>query len=287
MARQAHFDPFGKRVDGYRAGVEDEMKLQDQTRRARSSDWDYQNMSPLRLNAAQRIDTLGNAALPFDIRALGIRERGAEATLAGQELPVLSRYGEISGNMAPHNARLLQYSSGQYQDPYDMFTGLSRELYDTYNNDPALQQPDYYQAMGQRYGFDPQTYLRQRGMMAPINQNGNQSSLEYAGFDKARQLVDDQRAMQIQQYNMNKGIAYWDRGAPQNQPNPYGLPNGYPQQGGYSGQPFDFPMPQQPQQPQLPQQPPVIGYGGSNTPQMQLPAPQQAPQQLYDPSQDF
>src|SRR5690606_36234405 len=114
MARQVFYDPYGMRQAGYDQGMQREMQVQDQTRRARSADWDYSYMAPLRLQAAQRTDRYGEAALPYQINSLGINERAALGNLYDAEQTRLGRYGEIRADYSPAYADQDFYVSGQY-----------------------------------------------------------------------------------------------------------------------------------------------------------------------------
>ena len=70
MARQVYFDPFGSYTKGYDSGVSREMQVQDNTRRARAQDFNYNYMMPLEYRQAQRMDALGEFSLPFQKRAV-------------------------------------------------------------------------------------------------------------------------------------------------------------------------------------------------------------------------
>lgn len=122
MARQVYFDPFGQRVEGYRAGVQDEQALQGATRAARTLDWDYNNMAPIRLREAQLVADQNAFAAPFVNRAIARTDFENEAlTNAG--------IGMRTGNWTPQQMADLQRTGvattqpgGQttwtYTDPY-------------------------------------------------------------------------------------------------------------------------------------------------------------------------
>lgn len=112
MARQVRFDPFGMQLAGEQAGLRDEAFLQDQTRRARASDYDFNTLAPLRLEGFQRDNRLGAAAEPYQMRQLGLNERMARAGLYRQEAPIYSDIGIRTGNMGPSIANDLSYQYG-------------------------------------------------------------------------------------------------------------------------------------------------------------------------------
>lgn len=92
--RTQFYDPFGMRTQGYRAGVADEMQVQDQTRRADQFDWERANMRPILLQAAQREEEFMGATDPW--RRNLVRGADYDAEI-GRRL----NYGLRSGNTAP------------------------------------------------------------------------------------------------------------------------------------------------------------------------------------------
>ncbi len=201
MARQVYFDPFGQRAAGYQQGLQDEMRLQDNTRRARLADWQYENEAPLQLRAMQRADQLGEASLPYDIDNLGIRQRMGLATLAGQELPILSRIGQATANYAPYYSAALQYGSGQYLDPEGYRPAMTQQIRDVFDMNPSLSQPGYYDTLAQQYGVDPyglrNALYNQPFTLTPEHEMGTD---RYFGYDRALELAEQQAAARQQMY---------------------------------------------------------------------------------------
>lgn len=92
--RTQFYDPFGMRMQGFRAGVADEMQVQDQTRRADQFDWERENMRPLQLRAANRVEDFNAFADPF------MRNTARRTDYMG-ETGVANDFGFRTGNYAP------------------------------------------------------------------------------------------------------------------------------------------------------------------------------------------
>lgn len=92
--RNVYYDPFGMRLEGYRAGVGDEMQLQANTRNARQSDWNYENVLPLELQGAQREEAFQQWADPT-------RRRSTEGALFDTELNRAGIMGQATGIQQP------------------------------------------------------------------------------------------------------------------------------------------------------------------------------------------
>lgn len=65
MARQVYFDPFGSYTQGFDQGAGRQIQTEGAARSARAQDFDFNNLAPYRVNAAQREDQLGKATLPY------------------------------------------------------------------------------------------------------------------------------------------------------------------------------------------------------------------------------
>lgn len=192
MARQVRFDPFGMQLAGEQAGLRDEAFLQDQTRRARASDYQFNTLNPLALNELQRRDTLGAAALPYDIDALGINQRMARANLYGAENPIYNQIGLRTGMFNPQAANDLSFLYN--------YSGIGM---------PAIQQQAqqaYYGAQ-QLPGFDPtqadalaQNFAQQYGVPS-VDQNPMLDPNLYPGLQQ--NYLDYAMQPQAQVQNQN------------------------------------------------------------------------------------
>lgn len=80
MSRRVFYDPFGQRLAGLQAGINDEVQLQQSTRQARQSDYQYNVTQPLELRQMQRADQLGQYTLPYQMNTADRTEQlGAAA----------------------------------------------------------------------------------------------------------------------------------------------------------------------------------------------------------------
>lgn len=204
MARQVYYDPFGSRLAGYRAGVQDETNLQEQTRRARVADYDFNNFAPLRLNQARRQDQLETTALPYQQRAYGLQERAAAAGLFNVEQGNFERIGSTTGNYAPALANAQFYGSGP-QGPYmdsAAFAPYVRFVSDTLRGvDTTL--PTYGEQLMQEYGVSPEAYAATTGQLTGIIGPGSETGYDqYLGFE---------RAIQAAQANRQAAQAQWEQ----------------------------------------------------------------------------
>lgn len=110
MARQVYLDPFGERTTGFHAGQQDEMALQDNIRRARAQDFDYNNIKPLELQEARRLADFNRFADQYQRRGLGINERNAQANLFNNEFGAYGIAGDVTGNYNPVVGLAQQYA---------------------------------------------------------------------------------------------------------------------------------------------------------------------------------
>lgn len=120
MARSVYFDPFGARVEGFHAGMQDEMALQDNIRNARAKDWDYNNMAPIRLQEARRVADYNQYADPYMRRQLGLNERTANANLFNNEFNAYGLAGDVTGNYGPTVNLSQRYLGVPQTNPTDL-----------------------------------------------------------------------------------------------------------------------------------------------------------------------
>lgn len=194
MARQVYYDPFGARLAGYQAGVNDEVQLQDQTRRARASDWDYTNIAPLQLSQAQRANSLGEFADPYMRNQYGINQRMQLANLFGAEQPNYERIGQATGNYSPALVNAANYGSGMSLGSEQFFAPQVRQANDVLSQNPAVLEQSYIAQLAQLFGIDPQAFsaydAQQTGTISPAVESGYD---QYLGYDRTRQMGMDNR----------------------------------------------------------------------------------------------
>lgn len=187
--RNVYYDPFGMRLEGYRAGVGDEVQLQDQTRRARASDWDFANVKPLELETMQRENTFQNWFDPY-------RRTAARGGVYDQELNRAGQFGLMTGVDAP-----LQDTMFNYFQPSN-----KEQQHDEFGN--PIGQPIYYYddgLGGQRmYQYNPR------------------NALDYLMFDRNQQLADQslqESALGLQRDQLGENIRQFDGTLPIQQGN--------------------------------------------------------------------
>lgn len=217
MARQVFYDPFGQRTQGFRQGVSDEMQVQDQTRRARASDYDFGVREPLRLREAQRQDQLGEYALPYQQRAYGLTERLNRANVFGAEQPIFDEAAAIYGDYAPARANRDMYITGMYDDE------SLRQPYAAYMQ-PMLEGQDIapYASVAQQFGLDPQMFaqaLQQMMQFGDYSPEAARNMDEYNLWDRSRQdamdvwgIRNEQLGRQIAAQNAATQAYYTQRG---------------------------------------------------------------------------
>lgn len=192
MARQVFYDPYGMRQDGYDLGVQREMQLQDQTRRARVADWDYANMAPLRLQGAQRQERLGAYGEPYQRNAFGINQQAALGALHDAEQTRLGRYGEMRGDYSPAFADQDLYASGQYLNAPQYRPAYAQQLRQTADVSAGMLDPEMQASaaqLAQTFGVDPRAFLDliQRMIGTPFTPQAEQGFDQYQTWDRARQ----------------------------------------------------------------------------------------------------
>lgn len=231
MARQVYYDPFGQRTTGYRAGIEDEISLQDQTRRARASDYDYNQIAPIRLETMQREQALGQFADPYLRNAYGLQQRANEAGLAGAELGIRAQTGQATGDYAPYLTTAINYNSGNSVGSEQMYPGQVRAYNEILQNQmPQIQQIE--QQLGLPAGALQQWIAQQTGTISPAVENGID---QFFGYDRAMQLAQAnsaQNALDFTQQLQGQNTAIDAQNANTQQMNILGMLQRWRQQGG-------------------------------------------------------
>lgn len=133
MARQVFFNPFGSYTDGFNAGANQQINTQDAARRARVEDFDFNNMAPLRLNAAKREDTLGAAELPYRIAMAPIGLDTAKENLYDTQFNHAANFARTFNIPAPLES--LSYSHYGIT-PHKTGTGPNGDIYQYFMPDP-------------------------------------------------------------------------------------------------------------------------------------------------------
>lgn len=109
MARQVFFDPFGNYTEGFNTGAGRQIQTEGATRQARAQDFDYNNLAPFRVSAAQRQDELGAATLPYQKAlapyALDTARANRYDTLARQS----GEFAKAFGIPAPYEQNAYSY----------------------------------------------------------------------------------------------------------------------------------------------------------------------------------
>lgn len=186
--RTQFYDPFGMRTQGYRAGVADEMQVQDQTRRADQFDWERANMRPILLQAAQREEEFMGATDPW--RRNLVRGADYDAEI-GRRL----NYGLRSGNTAP--AMVYDFSqfapNAQYYLPEVIFLRNEQDGSMGWNLPgggfaPFQQNPQNYLDYAQ---FNNPAILQSQQFNAAMLNNNNQfdATLQQNAMQQANSLA--------------------------------------------------------------------------------------------------
>ncbi len=112
--RQVYYDPFGMRMAGEQAGIRDEAFLQDQTRRARQSDYEFNVTQPLELQGLRRENDYANFYDPM-------RRQGAQ--FANNQLARDDKFGAATNDF--------RISSAKRNENFDVYNdGNRRRLAD-------------------------------------------------------------------------------------------------------------------------------------------------------------
>lgn len=184
MTMPQYVNPFGGYATGYHQGVGEEVATQEGARQARDSDWMYRYMDPLKLEAAQRENTYGNAALPFQVSALApglqmLQDRAAGGRLnLGNELAVSTgQTGVLDASahaLAPNATSY--YTPQQYQRGADFGRNLEIGQMDLRGQqaqaamERAQAMADWYE---RRYGGGPSGGARGASQFNPNDQIAN------------------------------------------------------------------------------------------------------------------
>lgn len=163
--RSVYYNPFGMRLAGMQQGIRDEAFLQDQTRQARNSDYDFQYIKPIELHNLQRNSQFADYADPYLRRNLGYTEQATEGGLYDSELQrrlgVMLRTGDqnlprqLDYNRYPVDGRVAPQVHAQrtpQQQAMDSWYGVLDQEGITPGSDIANQ---YARSFEQMYGLTP------------------------------------------------------------------------------------------------------------------------------------
>ena len=175
MARQVYYDPFGSFAQGYDSGVQREMSMQKGMREARTEDFNYNYMLPLRYNEAKRQDDLGQFSLPFQKELIPIGVANAKNNLYNTNLAQsdeLARRTGVTAPMEQYMGQRFNLSFQPGQPTYDTNAVAARDTYlatmEGLLSDPTLQlQPaeieqlkrDNAMAIASQYGVPPEMLM--------------------------------------------------------------------------------------------------------------------------------
>ena len=108
MARQVFFDPFGSYTQGYDTGTQREMQVQDNTRRARAQDFNYEYMMPLEYKQAKRMDALGEFSLPYQQKEVQYADSLGRNNVFTSNQAINRQVGTDLGITAPYENEIYQ-----------------------------------------------------------------------------------------------------------------------------------------------------------------------------------
>lgn len=201
-----YYDPFGMRLEGYRKGVQDETGLQEQTRRARVADYDFNTLQPLRTAQAQRQDQFEQAALPYNIRGLDIAERMGLSNLftnennAGQAAAQnTGDYGGVLANSELYSRGAPYYLGQSYNTNY---LPLRNYESDFQANNPAMSQPTYGESLLYGTGVTPEQWSNYLGQGRFNFHSGQDQNIDQRlNFNNAIRTQEAQRLQKAQDWN--------------------------------------------------------------------------------------
>lgn len=195
---RVYYDPFGSRLQGYRLGVFDETGLQEQTRRARTADYDFNNFMPLRLAQARRQDQFESAALPYNITNLGLAQRQLAGNVFDTEQKNNSLIGSTTGDYSPYLANAYTYGNGVSTFANGPTQPLFHALaYNILNNKPTTFGEDFIRS----FGVTPQQWQAELGKTTGQMRSGQDTSIDqYYGFPRALQIQEAQRLQNAQDW---------------------------------------------------------------------------------------
>lgn len=145
--RQVYYDPFGMRLAGQQAGIRDEAFLQDQTRQARASDYNFNVMQPIDLHNALRASDFADYADPYARRNLGYTEQATKRANYLGERDAAVPYMLSTGDQGP----LRQLDYNRYAPDSVVAGGTQERL-------PHKVLSDYIAQLDQE-GIDPESPL--------------------------------------------------------------------------------------------------------------------------------
>jgi len=101
MARQVYFDPFGSYTQGFDQGAGRQIQTEGAARAARAQDFDYTQLAPYRVNAAQREDQLGKVTLPYQEALAPFALDTARANRFDTQVRQATQFAPLFGVTAP------------------------------------------------------------------------------------------------------------------------------------------------------------------------------------------
>lgn len=197
--RQVYFDPFGSYQSGYDAGTAREGQTQAATRVARQEDFNYNYKEPLNLAKMQRADTLGQAALPYEVNNLGYSDQLAKDAVFNSGMNIHNGYAQVTGNGAPGiNA-------------YNAYEGVYTAPMQGSPNAPAGQQPAQFDPNNTGSLLAEHGYTHQQiAMMHP-----EQAQTLAEVFHHSKQLTADEQAGVNAQESRQFGVRQQDQLTPE------------------------------------------------------------------------
>lgn len=171
MARQVYFDPFGSYTQGFDQGAGRQIQTEGASRSARAQDFDFNNLAPYRVNAAQREDELGKTTLPYQQALAPFALDTARNNLFDTQVRQATQFAPLFRNTAP----------------------LEQAYYRHYNLTPATTQVEGGPPTTQLFGVGPDGQTHAAG--AP-QANLSQNVLDYLNWQRniqARTLDDNQQ----------------------------------------------------------------------------------------------
>lgn len=224
MARQVMYDPFGMYTTGMQQGTRDEAFLQDQTRRARGSDFDFGVMMPLRQQQLQQQVDFSRQADPFRLQGLQDQQFAQQigfaapyADMYGDTSPLTDAYRQRFGvQQGPEGGLFRQGRFGQIDvpqsDPQDILAllGYPRDMQERQfmaqreNQGAQLQLRDMQMQQQMMQRMQHQQYLQQL-MQA---QYPNAGGMEQFGLGGGM-FPQGQPGMMQQDYDDDFGDGTW------------------------------------------------------------------------------
>ena len=109
MARNVYLDPFGTYTSAYDKGMGRQMEVEAGRRQARTADFDYNFMQPIRYSDASLANQYNQQALPYRVRDLGYGERNTRAGLFNNEYGIGQMLARDFGMVMPALSSVTRY----------------------------------------------------------------------------------------------------------------------------------------------------------------------------------